>query len=449
VILPGVFKANDIRGVVTGDDPEWDLAGARAVGSAFAEAFELTGKEFVMSHDMRTAGPELAAAFADGAMSRGASVVDIGLASTDGLWFASGYLGLPGVQFTASHNPASYNGIKFCQANAYPISPELMAKVKELTFTDLAETEVRGRRRTLELTQAYADKLHSLVELAGMRRLKVVVDAGNGMAGLTTPAVLGSLNMEVIGLFLDLDGSFPNHPANPLDPANLVDAQRAVLANGADLGLVFDGDADRCFIIDELGEVVNPSVITALIARAELAHEPGATIVVNTITSKAVSEVVTDRGGKVVVSEVGHTRMKALMASHNAVFGGEHSAHYYFRDFWGADTGMLAALHVLALLGQTSSMSALAAELPGYASSGEINSVVSEPAVAMAAVAATLGGLGEVSWVDGLLISGPDWWLSVRESNTEPLLRLNVEARTDATVAELRDAALSIIRKEQ
>jgi phosphomannomutase len=449
VILPGVFKANDIRGVITGDDPEWDLAGARAVGAAFAEAFELAGKEFVISRDMRVAGAELVAAFTDGARGRGASVVDIGLASTDGLWFASGYLGLPGVQFTASHNPASYNGIKFCQANAYPISPELMAKVKELSFTELRQVEPRGALRTLELTQAYADKLLSLVGLSGMRRLKVVVDAGNGMAGLTTPAVLGSLNVEVIGLFLDLDGSFPNHPANPLEPANLVDAQQAVLANGADLGLVFDGDADRCFIIDERGEVVNPSVITALIARAELAREPGASIVVNTITSKAVSEVVADCGGKVVVSAVGHTRMKALMASHNAIFGGEHSAHYYFRDFWGADTGMLAALHVLALLGKASSMSALAAQLPGYAASGEINSTVADPAATTAAVAAAMGSLGEVSWIDGLLISGADWWLSVRESNTEPLLRLNIEARTESKVAELRDAALSIIRKEQ
>lgn len=449
MILPVVFKANDIRGVITGQDPEWDLAGARAVGAAFAEAFELAGQEFVMSRDMRAFGAELAAAFADGAMARGASVVDIGLASTDGLWFASGLLGCPGVQFTASHNPANYNGIKFCQANAYPITPELMAKVKDLSFSQLPDLAVRGSLRTLELTDAYAAKLHSLVDLSSMRRLKVVVDAGNGMAGLTTPAVLGQLNVELFGLFLDLDGSFPNHPANPLEPANLIDAQQAVLENGADMGLVFDGDADRCFIIDERGQVVSPSVITALIARAELAREPGAAIVVNTITSKAVAEVVAEHGGNLVVSAVGHTRMKALMAQHNAIFGGEHSAHYYFRDFWGADTGMLAALHVLALLGRAASMSELASQLPSYAASGEINSTVANPAAATAAVAAELGNLGETSWTDGLLISGADWWLSVRESNTEPLLRLNVEARTDTKVAELRDAALSIIRKEQ
>lgn len=276
-----------------------------------------------------------------------------------------------------------------------------------------------------------------------------MVDAGNGMAGLTTPVVLGSLDVDLIGLYLDLDGSFPNHPANPLEPQNLVDAQRAVRENNADLGLVFDGDADRCFIIDENGEVVSPSVITALIARAELAREPGATIVINTITSRLVDEVVAAAGGTAVVSAVGHTRMKAKMAEHNAIFGGEHSAHYYFRDFWGADTGMLAALHVLSLLGKAESMSALVAELSGYVSSGEINSTVADAATAMKAVAERLGDHGVVTWTDGLLITGDDWWVSVRESNTEPLLRLNVEARTAEWMCELRDASLEQIRKER
>lgn len=448
MILPGVFKANDIRGVVSGNGIEWDLAGARCVGAAFAEAFGLAGADFVMGHDMRLAGPELSSAFAEGAMSRGANVIEVGLASTDGLWFASGHLGVPGVQFTASHNPGVYNGIKFCQANAYPITPELMARVKELTYAELPPSSRTGTRRSADLTGAYADRLLSLVDLDGMRRLKVVVDAGNGMAGLTTPVVLGRLNVEVIGLFTDLDGTFPNHPPNPLDPANLVDAQRAVIEHGADLALVFDGDADRCFIIDERGEVVTPSVVTALIARAELAREPGATIVVNTITSKAVTEVVEANGGKVVVSAVGHTRMKALMAEHDAIFGGEHSAHYYFRDFWGADTGMLAALHVMALLGRAPSMSVLAAELPSYGASGELNTSVEDPSAVMSEVAEAFADRGSVSWIDGLLINGDDWWVSVRESNTEPLLRLNVEAKDLATVAELRDAALTIIRKD-
>lgn len=450
MISPQVFKANDIRGVVSGDDPEWDEDGARAVGAAFATAFGLEGGEFVLGRDMRAGGRELSLAFADGARSRGASVLDIGLASTDQLWFASGHTGLPGVQFTASHNPAAYNGVKFCLPEAAPITPELMARITELSFVDQPPVARRGGYRETDLLGAYAAHLHGLVDLTGLRPLRVVVDAGNGMAGHTTPAVLAPLaGVELIGLFTELDGSFPNHPPNPLEPENLVDAQRAVIEHGADLALVFDGDADRCFVIDERGEVVSPSVVTALIAQAELAREPGATIVVNTITSRAVGEVVAAAGGVLATSPVGHTRMKAVMAQRGAIFGGEHSAHYYFRDFWGADTGMLAALHVLAMLGHSGeTMSGLAAHLPRYAASGELNSTVTDPPAVMAEVADAFAGRGEVSWVDGLLVSGVDWWLSVRESNTEPLLRLNVEARDEATVARLRDEALAIIRKE-
>ena len=450
MIQPQVFKANDIRGLVGGGAPEWDADGARAIGAAFAAAFELDGREFVLGRDMRAGGRELSLAFADGARGQGAGVVDIGLASTDQLWFASGHSHLPGVQFTASHNPAGYNGVKFCLADAVPITEGLMARIRELSYVELQPVPRRGGYREQDLLAPYAAHLHSLVDLSGVRRLKVVVDAGNGMAGHTTPAVLGPLDVDLIGLYTELDGSFPNHPPNPLEPANLVDAQRAVRDHGADLALVFDGDADRCFFIDEQGQVVSPAVVTALIARSELAREPGATIVVNTITSRAVGEVVAAAGGRGVISPVGHTKVKAHMAEHNAIFGGEHSAHYYFREFWGADTGMLAALHVLAMVGRSERpISALAAELPQYASSGELNTKVADARAVAEDVAEAFAGRGRIEWVDGLLVTGVDWWLSVRESNTEPLLRLNVEAKDADTVRALCDEALAIIRKER
>lgn len=444
-----IFKANDIRGVV-GD--EWDAAGAKALGAAYVEVLDLAGGTFVMGRDMRTTGPLLAGAFADGAMAAGADVVDIGLASTDEVWFASGFLDLPGVQFTASHNPAAYNGVKFCLAQAQPVSGQfLQAVAHRARAVDAGEaplfTERRGSLLERDVLAEYVAYLRSLVNLEGMRRLKVVVDAGNGMAGHTAPAALGGLPVELIGLYLELDGTFPNHQPNPLEPRNLVDAQRAVVTHGADLALVFDGDADRCFVIDERGQVVAPSVITALIAEAELEREPGATIVVNTITSRTVAEVVAERGGTVVTSKVGHTYVKALMAGHNAIFGGEHSAHYYFRDFWGADTGMLAGLHVLGLLGHGSrTMSQLAAEYDRYAASGEINSTVAEVAPVIARVERALAGRGTSDRVDGLTVRGDDWWVSLRSSNTEPLLRLNVEAKDPVVMASLRDEVLALVR---
>ena len=448
MLTPSIFKANDIRGVVTGDQPEWDVAGARAVGAAFVAVLGLAGQEFVLGRDMRTTGVELAAAFIEGALSQGASVIDIGLASTDQLWFASGFFDMPGVQLTASHNPADYNGIKFCLAQAAPIESEMLRRIAELAMgPELPASERPGSRREQDVLADYAAHLHALVPLEGLRRLTVVYDCGNGMAGHTAPAVLAPLNLELIGLFTDLDGSFPNHPPNPLEPQNLVDAQAAVREHKADVGLVFDGDADRCFIIDERGEVVSPSLITALIAQQELDREPGATIVINTITSRAVNQVVKQAGGRLVISNVGHTSVKALMAKHHAIFGGEHSAHYYFRDFWGADTGMLAALHVLAQLGRSSgTMSELVARLPSFAASGELNSTVADVPSVIDRVAAAFEGRGTHDRSDGLTIETDDWWVNVRPSNTEPLLRLNVEARTPELMASLRDEALAVIR---
>jgi len=451
VLHDQIFKANDIRGIV---GSEWDERGAGAVGAAYVEVMALAGGTFVLGRDMRTSGPAMARAFAEGAMAAGASVVDAGLASTDELWFASGFLDLPGIQFTASHNPAAYNGIKFCLAQAQPVSADfLVAVAHRAREIDAGATPVladaRGSYYERDVLADYAGYLHSLVHLDGMRRLKVVVDAGNGMAGHTAPAVLGPLNVDMVGLYLELDGSFPNHQPNPLEPENLVDAQRAVVDHGADLALVFDGDADRCFVIDERGEVVSPSVITALIAAAELEREPGATIVVNTITSRTVAEVVTERGGQVVTSKVGHTYVKGLMAGHGAIFGGEHSAHYYFRDFWGADTGMLAGLHVLGLLGRSDrTMSQLAAEYDRYAASGEINSTVADVPAMLDRVERRFDGRGAADRVDGLTVRGDDWWVSLRPSNTEPLLRLNVEAKDPALMGQLRDEVLAIVREE-
>jgi phosphomannomutase len=397
---------------------------------------------------MRVSSPRIAAAFIDGAISRGADVVDIGLASTDELWFASGRLGLPGAMFTASHNPKEYNGVKFCLAGARPIAPAQLIEIADrVEAGDPAPAPAPGERSEQDLLPAYADHLHSLVDLSGIRHLRVVADAGNGMAGHTLPAVLGSLDLDLIGLFTEPDGTFPNHPPNPLEPENLVDAQAAVTEHGADLALVFDGDADRCFIIDERGTVVTPSVVTAMIASQELAREPGATIVCNKITSWTVSEVVAEAGGQIVITKVGHTFVKAAMAERNAIFGGEHSAHYYFRDFWGADTGMLAALHVLALVGHSDQpMSALAARFNRYAASGEINSTVTDQQLVINRVAAAFDGRGRQDRLDGLTVAGSDWWVNVRPSNTEPLLRLNVEARSASLMATLRDETLSLIR---
>jgi phosphomannomutase len=459
VLAPQIFKANDIRGIV---DPapnqpsEWDEQGALALGWAYGQ---LLGAEqmVVVSHDMRVSGPRLEAAFVDGVTAQGVHVVKAGLASTDQLWFASGYLDVPGVQFTASHNPSLYNGLKFCRRQAQPVSPEFLVELAALaTAYDQgalpapAAQHQPGRVTERDLLAEYAAYLHKLVNLDGIRRLKVVVDAGNGMAGHTAPAVLGPLNVDIIGLYLDLDGSFPNHQPNPLVPENLIDARQAVREHGADIALVFDGDADRCFVIDELGEVVPPSAITAMIAVAELEREPGATVVINTITSDAVRQIVAEHGGEVVESQVGHTYVKAKMADHQAIFGGEHSAHYYFREFWGADTGLLAGLHVLNQLGRTDQpLSELSAEYTRFYASGEINSTVRDADTVMARVADAFDGQGAALWGDGVKVVGDGWWFNLRPSNTEPLLRLNVEASSEERMRSLRDTVLSLIAEQE
>src|SRR6266545_2300274 len=411
--LSAIFKAYDVRGVVP---EQLDEDVVRAVGAAFVEVMDVLseGGAVVVGYDMRPSSPALARAFAEGVTGTGADVIDIGLASTDQLYFASGRLRLPGAMFTASHNPAQYNGIKLCRAEAAPVGRDSgLREVEALAARMLsgevpsAGVPVGGTVVHKDLLPAYADHLQDLVDLSRIRRLKVVVDAGNGMGGHTVPAVFKDLPIDLVPLYFELDGTFPNHEANPLDPKNLVDLQGAVRDHEADLGLAFDGDADRCFVVDETGAPVSPSAVTGLVAVRELAKNPGGT-----------------------------------------VFGGEHSAHYYFRDFWRADTGMLAALHVLAALGeQDTPASELFASYTKYAESGEINSTVDDQAAVVAKIESIYAGREGITidHLDGLTVDARVWWFNVRASNTEPLLRLNVEAEDEVTMESVRDEVLSLI----
>jgi phosphomannomutase len=454
VDLSALVKAYDVRGVVP---DELDETIARAIGAAFVDVTDAA--RIVTAHDMRESGPGLARAFAEGAAHRGAAVVEAGLSSTDMLYFASGHLDLPGAMFTASHNPAKYNGIKMCRAGAVAIGQdtglaEIRDRAGEYLANGLPTAVDAGDVEQVDLLADYARYLRGLVDLAGIRPLKVVVDAGNGMGGYTVPAVLGdsvlpALPLTIVPLYFELDGSFPNHEANPLEPANIVDLQRVVVAEGADIGIAFDGDADRCFVVDAAGEAVSPSAITALVATRELAKAPGSSVIHNLIISHAVPEIVREHGGKPIRTRVGHSFIKAEMARTNAVFGGEHSAHYYFRDFWFADTGMLAAMHVLAALGeQSSTLADLTAEFTRYVSSGEINSTVDDQAARVSAVRdAFADDEPRVDELDGLTIELPDGaWFNVRASNTEPLLRLNVEGPNEEVMEQVRDKALAAIR---
>ncbi|GAA1667217.1 phosphomannomutase/phosphoglucomutase [Citricoccus zhacaiensis] len=501
VDLTQSFKAYDVRGIVGESITEGSV---RAVGAAFVDVLGLAGSRVLVGGDMRPSSPEFARAFADGATSRGADVVMLGLISTDMLYYACGVEQAAGVVFTASHNPAAYNGMKMAKAGAVPVSSDTgLYEIRDVAqrYLDAGEipaVEAPGTVTEQDMLAGYAAYLRSLVDLSGIRELKVVVDAGNGMAGKTTPAVLGDtvlegLPLQIEPLYFELDGTFPNHPANPLEPENLRDLQRAVLAHGADIGLAFDGDADRCFVIDEQGTPVSPSAVTGLVARREIARaragdtvngavqapEPEPVIIHNLITSHAVPELVAAEGGRAVKTRVGHSFIKAVMAAEGAVFGGEHSAHYYFRDFYNADTGMLAAMHVLAALGtQELPLSELAAEYDPYAASGEINSEVEDKAGAVDRVLEVFasgwiedgrvdGGLATtcepclqdqglagievlVDGMDGTTVTAVDgtWWFNLRPSNTEPFLRYNGEAHDAGTMTRVRDAVLNLVRQD-
>lgn len=455
------FKAYDVRGIV-GETITAETV--RATAAAFVDVLGLAGETVLVGGDMRPSSPEFMDAFAAGATARGADVVKIGLISTDELYFACGVMDAPGVTFTASHNPAEYNGMKMAKAGAVPVSSETgLYEIRDLAQQYL-DSEVptapqQGTVEEKEILADYAQYLRDLVDLSGIRSLKVVVDAGNGMGGMTTPAVLGDtvlagLPLEIVPMYFELDGTFPNHPANPLEPANLKDLQAGVVEHGADLGLAFDGDADRCFVIDEKGQPVTPSAIAALVAEREISRakadgnqEP--VVIYNLITSKAVPELVRAQGGRPVKTRVGHSFIKAVMAQEHGVFGGEHSAHYYFKDFFNADTGMLAAMHVLAALGgQEQPLSVLAEKYAPYVASGEINSTIEDKAAAVDRVRAGVGPEVTVEDSDGTTFTheAEGWWFNLRPSNTEPFLRLNVEAPDQQTMERVRDFALGLVR---
>ena len=454
--LNSIIKAYDVRGLVDSQiTPDFTFA----LGGAFAKFLqeEREPSSIVIGEDMRPSSALLATAFSDGATSQGMDVVRIGLASTDMLYFASGKLNMPGAMFTASHNPAAYNGVKLCKSGARPIGEESgLLRIKDLLVTGIpiANRPV-GHQVEENLLDDYVEFLLSLFpEISDpakkFRKLKVVIDAGNGMAGHTAPAVMARLNVEVTEMFFKLDGNFPNHEANPIDPKNLVDLQKKVKKVGADIGLAFDGDADRCFLIDEKGDLVNPSALTSLIAVRELARKPGSTIIYNLISSKAVPEIITENGGKPLRSRVGHSYIKKMMADSDAVFGGEHSGHFYFSDVWRADSGMLAALFALTELAATKkSLSSLLKPYNRYFASGEINSEVKDVPAAQKAILEKYGPEHTIDELDGITITGPKYWFNVRASNTEPLLRLNVEGDTEAIMASVRDAVLAIIRAKR
>jgi phosphomannomutase len=455
--LQNLIKAYDVRGIVPTD---LDENICYLIGQAFVVALKLRKADggcgqVVIAHDMRPSGPDLVKSFAKGVTQQGVDVLHMGLASTDGLYFATGFLNIAGAMFTASHNPAEYNGIKLAKAGAAPVGQDSgLKEITQLVLNGIAKySGPVGTESSKDLNSEYVKYLHSLVDLKAARKLKVVIDAGNGMGGFSVPKVFENSNFEIVPMYFELDGTFPNHEANPIEPANLVDLQKRVLAEKADLGIAFDGDADRAFFIDEKGQSITPSAITALIAKRELKREPGSTIIHNLITSRSVAEVVKENGGTARKTRVGHSFIKQVMKDTNAIFGGEHSGHFYFRDFWFADSGMLAALHVLAALGETedgTTFSSLIKEFDRYVASGEINTRVKDVSVTSKKVKEHFAGSKDVriEELDGLTFSGDTWWVNVRPSNTEPLLRLNAEAKEHATMEKVRDEVLAIIRKD-
>ncbi|MBW3590546.1 MAG: phosphomannomutase/phosphoglucomutase [Actinobacteria bacterium] len=440
--LSDIFKAYDVRGVYP-DQLDEDIA--KRIGAAFAKMASVP--RIAVGRDMRISSEPLSKAFAQGAASQGVDVVDVGLVSTDALYFASGHLDMPGAMLTASHNPGKYNGIKMCLAGASPVGEETgLREIRSMAERGLAPVESAGEITSMDVLDEFVEHAFRVVDTSGMRPLKVVVDAGNGMAGKIVPPVFSRLPVELIPLYFELDGTFPNHPADPIQISNLEDLIQAVRDNEADLGLAFDGDADRAFLVDELGNPASGSLITALVAGEVLTAEPGAKIVYSVICSRVVRETISEMGGTPIRSRVGHSFIKRVMADTGAAFGGEHSGHYYFRDNFRADSGILCALYVLrALSRQSGAMSSLIKPLRRYWNSGEINSEVADQRAALERLA-ELYQDGETDWSDGLTVNYPDWWFNARGSNTEPMLRLNVEAVDQDLGTHKTEQLLEVIR---
>jgi phosphomannomutase len=443
--LDAIFKAYDVRGIYPDDIDE---VLARRIGNAFAH---FTGAHrIVVGRDMRPSSAPLAAAFTEGATLAGADVTDLGLCSTDVVYFAAGTFDAPGAMFTASHNPAQYNGIKLCRAGAAPIGEQTgLQQIKEMVASGVTSRgEVAGKVDQRDVLDAFGTHVRSFVDASVLTPLKVVADTANGMGGLVVPKVFEGLPFALSLLFGELDGTFPNHPADPIQPENLKDLQRAVVDQGADIGLAFDGDADRVFLVDDLGQPVSGSTTTAIVAAAILDRHPGETIVHNLICSRSVPEIIREHGGTPMRTRVGHSFIKQVMAESGAIFGGEHSAHYYFRDNWRADSGSIAALCVLEQLCRVGvPLSELRKPFERYVQSGEINSRVADPAATIDAVAREFGDRPQ-DRLDGLTVDCGDWWFNLRPSNTEPLLRLNLEASDAAACDAHTRKVLALVRSE-
>jgi phosphomannomutase len=450
--LDAIVKAYDVRGLV-GEQLDADVA--RALGAATAEVLASPGGTMVLAYDMRPSSPELADAFATGVTARGVDVVELGLGSTDLLYFASGELDAPGAMFTASHNPAAYNGVKLCRAGAGPVAIDSgLGDIRDLAKRYLAAGAVPaaggvGRRTQRSMVEAFGAHVRTFVDVAALREVRVAVDAGNGMAGLVWPAVVAGLPIVTTPLFFELDGTFPNHPANPLEPENLRDLQRTVAAGGQDLGLAFDGDADRVFAVDEAGAPIASSLIGAVVAERLLARHPGATVLYNLICSRVVPETIARAGGVAVRTRVGHSFIKQRMAETDAIYAVEHSGHFYFRDNYRADSGVIAALVLLeAVAAAGRPLSEVVAPYDRYAASGEHSVTVADGGATLRRVADTFADRGELDHEDGLTVTLPDAWFNVRPSNTEPRLRLNVEATHDQGMRALRDEVLRLLGDE-